>query len=111
MNILDASNDGGKVMVGGKAVAKSDKSANVAKLGIRPEHMTSTTKSKAKVYGVVRHTEHLGEYALGYVDLSNGATLTVKLEDEQSLSAGDEIHLTFDDVRVHLFDNTGKIIR
>ena len=111
MNILDASNDSGKVMIGGKAVAKSDKSANVAKLGIRPEHMTSTSKSKAKVSGVVRHTEHLGEYALGYVDLSDGATLTVKLEDEQSLSAGDEIHLTFDDVRVHLFDNAGKIIR
>ena len=111
MNILDVTSDAGKVMVGDKAIAKAPKGAMPAKFGIRPEHMFVTTKAKAKLSGVVRHTEHLGEYALGYLVLDNGLEFTAKLDDDAALSTGDMVHLSFDEARVHLFDEDGVVIR
>jgi len=111
MNILDVTSSAGKVMVGDKAIANAPKGTQPAKLGIRPEHMTVTTKAKAKLSGVVRHTEHLGEYALGYLALDNGLEFTAKLDDNAALSTGDMVHLSFDEARVHLFDQDGVVIR
>ncbi len=111
MNILEANVEKGKVMVGGKAVATAPKGADVDKCGIRPEHMEVTSKAKAKLSGTVRHSEHLGEYTLGYLTLETGVEFTAKLEDGEELATGDVVHLTFDDARVHLFDKTGSVIR
>ena len=79
-------------------------------LGIRPEHMVTTTKAKAKISGIVRHIEHLGEYALAYLTVADTIEMTAKLEDNQSCNAGDEIHLNFDETRIHLFDSQGQSI-
>ena len=38
---------------------------NVAEIGIRPEHLTHTTKAKAKLNGSLRHIEQLGEICTG----------------------------------------------
>ena len=111
MNILDVTCQAGKVMVGDKVIAKAPKGAMPAKLGIRPEHMFVTTKADAKLSGVVRHTEHLGEYALGYLVLDDGLEFTAKLDDDAALSNGDMVHLGFDESRVHLFDEDGVVIR
>ena len=111
MNILDATNEAGKVMLGDKVIMKAGKGAEVAKIGIRPEHMIISTKAEARISGTVRHTEHLGEYAIGYLDLANGLSLTAKLDDSDILQIGDIVHLSFDDARVHLFDGAGQVIR
>ena len=97
--------------LGDATLGKAPKGAEVAKFGIRPEHMAVTTKAKAKLSGTVRHTEHLGEYALGYLTLDNGVEFTAKLEDSDALATGDVIHLTYDDARTHIFDKNGVVIR
>jgi len=111
MNILDVTVEKGAIKLGDMTVGKAPKGAKVTKFGIRPEHMSVTTKAKAKLSGTVRHTEHLGEYALGYLTLDNGVEFTAKLEDSERLSTGDIIHLTFDDARTHMFDQNGVVIR
>ena len=111
MNILEATTDKASVTLGGKAIVKAPKGAEVANFGIRPEHMFMTTKAKAKISGKVRHTEHLGEYMLGYLTLDDGTEFTAKLDDEAAMQTGDLVHLGFDDERVHLFDKDGLIIR
>ena len=111
MNILEAATDKAAVTLGGKTIVKAPKGAEVAHFGIRPEHMFVTTKAKAKISGTVRHTEHLGEYMLGYLTLDDGTEFTAKLDDEAAMHTGDLVHLGFDDERVHLFDKAGLIIR
>ena len=108
MNVVDIDLEGDKVMLDGRKVAKAPKGASISKLGIRPEHMVATTKAKAKISGTVRHIEHLGEYALAYFTVSNGIEMTAKLEDDQKCEAGDAIHLSFEEARVHLFDVQGQ---
>ena len=74
-------------------------------------NMQMTTKANAKITGTVRHTEHLGEYAIGYLELDSDVSVTAKLEDDAAIKNGDVIHLTFDEDRAHLFDAAGQIIR
>ena len=111
MNILDVSEKDSKLMIAKKPVAAVPKGVSIAKFGIRPEHMEITTKAKAKISGMVRHVEHLGEYALGYLELADGTEITAKIEDSDEIIAGDEIHLTFDEARLHLFDDAGNAHR
>ena len=98
-------------MVGGVKMAKAGKDQHAAMIGIRPEHMQEVTKAKAKLSGTITHIEHLGEYAIGYVALPDGTSITAKLDDTTSQSVGSVIHLSFDPKRLHLFDGDGKIIR
>ena len=111
MNILDIETKGKDIILNGKKIGKVPPAGHIAKLGIRPEHMSTTTKAKAKFTGTVRHTEHLGEYTIGYLELDDGVSVTAKLDDDAHFSNDDVIYLTFDDTRVHLFDNAGHIIR
>ena len=110
MNVVDVKIEANKVMLDGRQVAKAPKGADISKMGIRPEHMVTTTKAKAKISGIVRHIEHLGEYALAYLTVADTIEMTAKLEDNQSCNAGDEIHLNFDETRIHLFDSQGQSI-
>ena len=111
MNTLSAQMKGTDVMVGDVKMAKAGKDQHAAMIGIRPEHMQEVTKAKAKLSGTITHIEHLGEYAIGYVALPDGTSITAKLDDTTSQSVGSVIHLSFDPKRLHLFDGDGKIIR
>ena len=111
MNIIDVQKSGDNITLNGTPLMAARKGAEVAKCGIRPEHMQMTTKAKAKITGTVRHTEHLGEYAIGYLELDNDVSVTAKLEDDAAIKNGDVIHLTFDEDRAHLFDAAGQVIR
>ena len=111
MNIIDVQKSGDNIILNDTPLMAAPKGAEVAKCGIRPEHMQMTTKAKAKITGTVRHTEHLGEYAIGYLELDNDVSVTAKLEDDAAIKNGDVIHLTFDEDRAHLFDAAGQVIR
>ena len=80
---------------------------NVAEIGIRPEHLSHTTKAKAKLNGSLRHIEQLGEYALAYIDLGGDIEITAKLEGESGLQHGADMPLTFDTDKLHHFDGNG----
>ena len=100
MNILDAK--GFEKALPAAAVKKTP-----ARFGIRPEHLSLAPSGKAKISGTVRHLEHLGENALVYVSLEDGAELVAKLEDGALPETGQPIHFTFDNSRLHLFDADG----
>ena len=109
MNILDVTTTSGKVILDGTKLAKAPKDKEAMKFGIRPEHLEVTTKAKAKLTATIRHSEHLGEYALGYCTIGD-AEITVKIEDQVTLTPGDTIYLSFDESRSHLFDGDGQKI-
>ncbi len=81
-----------------------------AHIGVRPEHLEVTTAKAAQLKGTIRHSEHLGEYALAYVTLDDGTEITAKIEDEDNLAAGDAILLTCDKSRLHYFNEAGTAI-
>ena len=103
MNILDATKFA-------KALPAAATKKEPAQFGIRPEHLSLAPAGKAKISGTVRHLEHLGENALAYVSLEDGAELVAKLEDGALPENGQPIHFTFDNSRLHLFDADGVCI-
>ena len=76
-------------------------------LGIRPEHLTVSTKAKANISGKIRYMEHLGEYILAYVSHGDGMELTAKLPEDGKIAIGQDIHLTAPKNKWHYFDADG----
>ena len=98
MNILPASAFNHKGPVGAST------------LGVRPEHLTLSTKAKAKISGTIRYMEHLGEYILAYVSLGDGMELTAKLPEDDNITIGQDIHLNAAPNKWHYFDADGLSI-
>ena len=98
MNFLDQSDLS-------RAVAKSlkiDPKAGI--VGIRPEHLKSTTAAKALISAPMELVENLGEYALVHMLTEGGREMIVKMDKPPRASAGDMIHLTADAGNIHCFD-------
>lgn len=84
-------------------------------IGVRPEDLYDTAEhlelykdSKAKAKVAVR--ENLGAEIYLYTDF-NGAQLTARVDPESKTQVGDEVELSFNPVKIHVFDNeTGKAI-
>ena len=102
MNILPASG-------AGNSFAKTAPKGT-AHIGVRPEHLEVNNAKAAQLKGTIRHSEHLGEYALAYVTLDDGTEITAKIEDEDNLAAGDAISLQCDAARLHYFNEAGTAI-
>lgn len=73
-------------------------------VGIRPEHITYSHE-KGDWKGMVTVEEQLGSDAFLYVDVPDIGLVTVRAVGERSFSRGDEIYLSFDPNRCHLFDD------
>ena len=84
-------------------------------IGVRPEYLYDTPEhlelykdSKAKAKVAVR--ENLGAEIYLYTDF-NGAQLTARVDPESKTQVGDEVELSFNPAKIHVFDNeTGKAI-
>ena len=88
-----------------RAVAKSlkiDPKAGI--VGIRPEHLKSTTAAKALISAPMELVENLGEYALVHMVTEGGREMIVKMDKPPRAAAGDMIHLTADAGNIHCFD-------
>ncbi|MEO1748579.1 MAG: sn-glycerol-3-phosphate ABC transporter ATP-binding protein UgpC [Pseudomonadota bacterium] len=115
MNFVPAAPDkGGKVKIAGKVSQKfvglSDKDLTAKmKVGIRPEHITYS-HDKGDWRGVVSVAEQLGSDAYLYVDVEGIGPITVRAVGERTFNRDDEIYLTFDPERCHLFDGDGQRI-
>ena len=73
-----------------------------------PEHLELYKDSKAKAKVAVR--ENLGAEIYLYTDF-NGAQLTARVDPESKTQVGDEVELSFNPAKIHVFDNeTGKAI-
>ena len=73
-------------------------------VGIRPEHLKSTTAAKALISASLELVENLGEYALVHMVTAGGRELIVKMGKPPKAGAGEAIHLTCDAGRIHCFD-------
>ena len=84
---------------------------NTVSVGIRPEHLSISTKAKADFTGKIRHLEHLGEYILAYVSIAGDQEITAKLPEETKFKIDDEIHLSAEKGKWHAFDENGVSLR
>ena len=84
--------------------------ANVGAVGIRPEHLVPVTKAEAQFSGPIRHIEHLGEYCLAYVQLTDHQDLTVKLSEEQAEQPSTDLHLSPLSDKLYMFDKAGMAL-
>jgi multiple sugar transport system ATP-binding protein/alpha-glucoside transport system ATP-binding protein len=79
-------------------------------VGIRPEHLQLIDPQKAKIVGSLELIEQLGEYALAYIVLAEGRTVTAKIDPDALPQPGQTIGVTFDGARAHLFNTEGERI-
>ena len=76
-------------------------------LGARPEHLNVRDRGVGLGDARVDLVEHLGGQTILYVTLHGGQALTVALEDQQSIRAGETVGIHIDPERCHLFGPDG----
>ncbi len=107
---IDVRLDGGlrlSTPVAGGAPAAGDK----VTLGVRPEAITVAAPDGAMLAGEVQIAEHLGGETFVYVTLAGGTSITVEIQGQAPVVAGEPIGLNFADADYHLFDSTERVIR
>jgi multiple sugar transport system ATP-binding protein len=94
--------DGSRVATG-VPVGSLD-SAQEVELGIRAEHVGGNGGIPAKVEVI----ERLGDRALVYGRLADGAMVTFEEEGDVDLAIGQPVKLSFARERIHIFDGRGR---
>ncbi len=117
MNFLDAkivaSDDGsGVIDLAGQTVRLPRRLGGLqpgqpVTLGARPEHLNVGDRGVGLGNARVDLVEHLGGQTILYVTLHGGQALTVALEDQQSIRAGETVSIHIDPERCHLFGPDG----
>ncbi len=117
MNFLDAkivaSDDGSAVIdLAGQTVRLPRRLGSLQPgqpitLGARPEHLNVGDRGLALGNARVDLVEHLGGQTILYVTLHGGQALTVALEDQQAIRAGETVSIHIDPERCHLFGPDG----
>lgn len=109
MNFLSATNADGAITLTGGQMNLSQAPADLAEIGIRPEHLRLGTDGDGTLTGMVETTEHLGSDTFAILTI-NGAErpVLVRLSGEQRLKHGAAVDVTFDAEDVYAFDAGGK---
>ena len=120
MNFLDAkivaSDDGSAVIdLHGQTVRLPRRLGGIrpgenVTLGARPEHLNVGDRGLALGTAGVDLVEHLGGQTILYATLQGGQTLTVALEDQQAIRAGETVNIRIDPERCHLFGPDGATL-
>jgi multiple sugar transport system ATP-binding protein len=82
---------------------------NAATIGIRPEHISLSTKS-GDWEGVVGVSEHLGSDTFFHVNTKAAGLLNVRASGEVSARHGHKVFLTPDTSKIHRFDKAGNAL-
>ncbi len=77
-------------------------------VGIRPEHLTLSTTDGLWA-GKVRHAEHLGGETLGYIDVPEVGSLTVKADGDAPIDQGASVCLSPRDGYLHRFNGDLRV--
>ena len=118
MNVLKvpATSQGGNILVtlpGGQPLAvpgSTDASLAGASLGIRPEHISAVGSGDVVIEGTVRLAEYLGSETLFFVELADGAEVSVKADGLATAKPGDRLKLGISAKACHIFDSNGRAI-
>jgi multiple sugar transport system ATP-binding protein len=79
-------------------------------LGARPEHLNVGDRGLALGSAHVDLVEHLGGQTILYATLHGGQSLTIALEDQQAIRAGETVNIRIDPERCHLFGPDGTTL-
>jgi len=95
----------------GGAITLPRTAPNATTFGIRPEHITITEGSGAKLTDVrVDLVENLGGQTLLYTTTADGQALTIVLEGQRPADLGSTVSVYIDPAKAHLFDAEGNVI-
>jgi alpha-glucoside transport system ATP-binding protein len=109
MNFVDVASDvAGIRTASGEVVLPPRAGATI--LGVRPEDLSLHATGPVLLRGRVSIVENLGELVMAYVDVGATDPLIVKLPGAASVRAGDDIALSADPARLHLFDAVGRAV-
>ena len=79
-------------------------------LGVRPESITLAGPDDARLSGEIQIAEHLGGETFFYVNLPTGQSITVEIQGQIHIDAGERVGLTFADDAYHLFDASEQVV-
>jgi multiple sugar transport system ATP-binding protein len=78
-------------------------------LGVRPEHLTTGDEANISLGKLsIIHVEQLGGQTIAYGRLADGQSLTVSLEGQRRIKAGDVLEAGIASQNCHLFDAVGR---
>jgi multiple sugar transport system ATP-binding protein len=85
--------------------------ANVAEVGVRPEHFSLVDAGSGDLQGKVEMVEALGNETLIHVELEDGEMIIVRQYEQTSLRPEATVGVKFDPVQIHCFDAQGQAVR
>ncbi|MGB0867787.1 MAG: TOBE domain-containing protein, partial [Granulosicoccaceae bacterium] len=96
----------------GVAVAQSSMTAGEpVTLGVRPEHLSTTSTDGVALDGNLEAIERLGDITYLYLKLADQSSVTVAEQGDHSLEVGEKIRIYAKREQLHLFDANGQAIR
>ena len=108
MNFLECGADAGAlVLPGGHTLNKAVPAKGKVTLGIRPQHVKLAANDMGTVPAEVTLVEALGSETVVHTMAAGNQPLLLTLEGQHKVTAGEKVHLKFDDARLHLFDIEG----
>ncbi len=102
MNVLDCTVDGDTLNLGGSQSLKAPTDA--VKVGIRPEHLTITSKAKGHIPGTIEFVEYLGADIYLYVRTQDNTQILVRASAEENFTKGADIYLGIPAEKAHFFN-------
>ncbi len=109
MNLLDMSNQGGRIAAGGVSLPVPA-APGAIRLGVRPEHIELRPPGQGDLDGLVILRETLGGDAYLYVRLPQGQTVVVRAEGDTTLTPDSPVGLGLPYRRLHQFGADGQTI-
>jgi multiple sugar transport system ATP-binding protein len=105
------------IAVGGESVVlprplKTGNTGDHVEFGVRPEHITITLSDGRISFGTVTVdlVENLGGQTLLYTTTPDGQNLTIALDGQRQIFAGETVNTFIDPVNCHLFNSEGKVL-
>ena len=77
-----------------------------AVLGVRPQYLSASAVGSGMLHGTVNLAERLGSETVVDMTLKDGSTLIAAFSEDKVLDPGEQIDLSFDNGRAHLFETT-----
>jgi multiple sugar transport system ATP-binding protein len=111
MNVMPCSVSGGQFSLPGHRGGPAPGADGAVKLGVRPEHIGLTEPDDGHCTGVVEVSEYLGADVMLFIECEGLGLLNVRHVGDTAVRPGARVGLSFDEARLHFFDDAGKALR
>ncbi|MEM7268849.1 MAG: sn-glycerol-3-phosphate ABC transporter ATP-binding protein UgpC [Pseudomonadota bacterium] len=107
MNVIDCGDEGGVVSLPGGRPVQTSGDAKPAKIGIRPEHLSFARPGEGDLTGTVDFIEYLGADTFYYIKLNEDHRILARSSEEAAKRVGEDVDLSIDWSRSHMFGDDG----